>query len=180
MSNVRQAPCLPLRRWKRPARPLISCPLTSCLEPAQRAQAQCEAQCGPLPRQRLCSQGIPTGAGRECGMALSPALRPKPHPDALLHVCRQWDVAPHEAAFVGDSPKDDVSCGALPSALSDPPGSDLCRSLTQYSSLCSSHPFCSATRRHAMLHSCSRTQELPDSRAGDEDVGLQSIAELQG
>ena len=69
--------------------------------------------------------------GRECGMALSPALRPKPHPDVLLHVCRQWDVGPHEAAFVGDSPKDDVSCGPLPSALSDPSGSAFCRSLTQ-------------------------------------------------
>ena len=46
--------------------------------------------------------------GRMCGIALSPALRPKPHPDALLHVCRLWNVAPHEAAYVGDSPKDDV------------------------------------------------------------------------
>lgn len=49
--------------------------------------------------------------GRECGLAFEPALRFKPHPDSLLHVCSVWGVAPSEAMFVGDSPKDDIVCG---------------------------------------------------------------------
>lgn len=41
--------------------------------------------------------------GRECGFAY------KPSPEALLHICSIWGIAPTEAVFVGDSPKDDVS-----------------------------------------------------------------------
>ena len=41
--------------------------------------------------------------GRECGFAY------KPSPEALLHICSVWGIAPQEAVFVGDSPKDDVS-----------------------------------------------------------------------
>lgn len=49
--------------------------------------------------------------GRECGLSMTPTLRFKPHPDALLHICSSWNVDPGEAMFVGDSPKDDVVCG---------------------------------------------------------------------
>ena len=41
--------------------------------------------------------------GRECGFAY------KPSPESLLHICETWGIAPQEAVFIGDSPKDDVS-----------------------------------------------------------------------
>ena len=34
----------------------------------------------------------------------------KPAPDAALHICRAWDVAPEQVPFVGDS-RDDLLCG---------------------------------------------------------------------
>lgn len=50
------------------------------------------------------------------GITFSPALsrefRPcKPDPAPLLHICAAWDVQPNEVMMVGDSLKDDVSCG---------------------------------------------------------------------
>lgn len=42
--------------------------------------------------------------------ALSREFTPyKPHPGALLHICKQWHILPEEAIMVGDSAKDDVS-----------------------------------------------------------------------
>lgn len=35
----------------------------------------------------------------------------KPAPDALLHICEQWGIAPENAVMVGDSAKDDIVCG---------------------------------------------------------------------
>lgn len=62
----------------------------------------------------LLARAFQPALGRECGLALQPPLRPKPHPDALLHICSLWNLPPHEVAFVGDSPKDDVSCCLTP------------------------------------------------------------------
>lgn len=50
------------------------------------------------------------------GIAFHPALsrefRPyKPDPAPLLHICSAWDVPPNEVIMIGDSLKDDVSCG---------------------------------------------------------------------
>ncbi|KAI6693759.1 hypothetical protein NL676_021469 [Syzygium grande] len=50
------------------------------------------------------------------GVIFSPALsrefRPyKPDPAPLLHICSSWEVQPSEVMMVGDSLKDDVTCG---------------------------------------------------------------------
>ncbi|XXG42708.1 hypothetical protein AAC387_Pa01g2918 [Persea americana] len=50
------------------------------------------------------------------GMVFTPAIsrefRPyKPDPAPLLHICSTWDVQPNEVIMIGDSLKDDVTCG---------------------------------------------------------------------
>ncbi|KAJ8763949.1 hypothetical protein K2173_003731 [Erythroxylum novogranatense] len=50
------------------------------------------------------------------GMMFAPALsrefRPcKPDPAPLLHICSMWEVKPSEVLMVGDSLKDDITCG---------------------------------------------------------------------
>jgi len=41
--------------------------------------------------------------------ALCRDFRPyKPSPEALLHICREWGIPPHECLMVGDSAPDDV------------------------------------------------------------------------
>lgn len=52
------------------------------------------------------------------GLPFLPALcrdfRPyKPSPEALLHICREWQIPPNECLMVGDSAKDDVSSSLL-------------------------------------------------------------------
>eukprot|EP00268_Persea_americana_P011343 TRINITY_DN14805_c3_g1_i5.p1 TRINITY_DN14805_c3_g1~~TRINITY_DN14805_c3_g1_i5.p1 ORF type:complete len:100 (-),score=20.11 TRINITY_DN14805_c3_g1_i5:411-710(-) len=44
--------------------------------------------------------------------AISREFRPyKPDPAPLLHICSTWDVQPNEVIMIGDSLKDDVTCG---------------------------------------------------------------------
>jgi len=65
--------------------------------------------------------------------AFSPALgrefRPyKPEPDALLHICREWGLAPGaDVVMVGDSAKDDIVAGnraGCSTILLDPSGQE--------------------------------------------------------
>ncbi|KAJ4841892.1 hypothetical protein Tsubulata_014253 [Turnera subulata] len=44
--------------------------------------------------------------------ALSREFRPcKPDPAPLLHICSSWQFDPNEVIMVGDSLKDDITCG---------------------------------------------------------------------
>ncbi|KAG0490328.1 hypothetical protein HPP92_007191 [Vanilla planifolia] len=44
--------------------------------------------------------------------ALSREFRPyKPDPAPLLHICSSWGVSPNEVMMIGDSLRDDVTCG---------------------------------------------------------------------
>ncbi|KAK8963773.1 hypothetical protein KSP40_PGU010898 [Platanthera guangdongensis] len=50
------------------------------------------------------------------GLKFSPALsrefRPyKPNPAPLLHICSSWGIPPNEVMMIGDSLRDDVTCG---------------------------------------------------------------------
>ncbi|XP_020691750.1 haloacid dehalogenase-like hydrolase domain-containing protein At2g33255 [Dendrobium catenatum] len=53
---------------------------------------------------------------RKFGLKFVPALsrefRPyKPNPAPLLHICSSWGIPPNEVMMIGDSLRDDVTCG---------------------------------------------------------------------
>jgi len=50
-----------------------------------------------MARDSVCEQGNP--------------IRPKPAPDAILHICSAWGCEPRNVLMVGDSPADDIVAG---------------------------------------------------------------------
>jgi phosphoglycolate phosphatase-like HAD superfamily hydrolase len=38
-------------------------------------------------------------------------IKPKPHPDAIWHICRHWSCRPDQVIMVGDSLQDDIVAG---------------------------------------------------------------------
>lgn len=50
--------------------------------------------------------------GLKFAPALSREFRPyKPNPAPLLHICSSWGIPPNEVMMIGDSLRDDVTCG---------------------------------------------------------------------